>query len=717
MVASNRSLSLPALDRATTLAVLKTLFWTHAFYADRPSRQAVQKCLVSICKTEEADVLTPLVAAIRQESQKQAIAPGSAFVLAEWCSLLTQNLAGTALWGKLVNDIILSTADVLEKCLQPTSKGSVGHSALVITRRAFRTLASGENREKDIGAAVQSLAAKGTQPTAKNAPLLGVIAGVCSRKAEAKPVFEKLKSHYLAFYTREIIGSRAPLPKHLAGGLGDFFSTFVTPEELDKDVFPALEKGLLRAPEVVLNDLITPLVHALPEELDLSKALSARFIKPLLSNVKSSNAVIRSGAVTAFKELVNASRDFGVLEQVADEVLGPLKSGKLASADHRILHSEMLAYLPPVSGISSKIAAGLPPITSKEGNESALAAETLALNASAATLLPSDTDVPKALIDAYVKGLADKKPPVRRIWLLRCGEVLYAFSQDTGGSLPPNFVKFAEAILPPLLNIFTEVATNPVAAAQSGLVTGALVLCAVGTLLQRSELASLHASAKKASVQKTSLTLEPKPSYLLNPRIYSKFAEEDLKWLTRALSAVAPALTTSAVSVRTAWAQAFFYLICSATTPPTIRRQATTALSDLYVRSSTSTNDIFPVITDTVVAGLWHWVGATESADKESAAALAKSENSNLHLVLRAICLAPKEYATLAGSDPVKEKMEAQMCSLLVLAKADLIPRASWIDLCLKVETDPGELAKKYEDRLVSEIVTRTGFEQKVRRR
>ncbi|KAK4442659.1 translational activator GCN1 [Podospora aff. communis PSN243] len=708
----DEKLSHKSLDRATTLGLLKTLFWTHAFYTDRPSRSAVQKCLVSLCKTGEAETITPLVGAVRQESQKQGIAPGSAFVLVEWCSLFMQNLAGTPLWEKLGNDIILAAADSLERCLQPTSRGSVGNSALVITRRGFRSLVSGENTEKVISAAVASLAAKAAQPTAKYAPMLGVIAGVCSRKPNAKPAVEKLKSQYLTFYTREIVGSRTPLPKHLANGLADFFSAFVSLEELDKEVFPALEKGLLRAPEVVLNDLVTPLVESLPEEFDLSKVLSGRFIKPLLSNIKSSNAAVRTGAVTAFKELVSGSRDFSCLEQVADEVLDPLKSGKLASADHRVLHSEMLVALPATTGISSKIANGLPPLTAKEGNEAALAAETLALNNSAIALLPSDVDIPKALIDAYVKGLADKKVPVRRMWILRSGEVLFTFSRDTAGSLPANFVKFASAIIPPLLAIFSEVAANPTAAAQSGSVTGALVLCGIGALLQRPELASLHAAAKKAAIQKTSLTLEPRPSYLLNQRIYSKLTEEDLKWLCRALSAVAPALGGSDAAVRTAWAQAFFFLICSSTTVPSVRKQATNALSDLYAQSTAKSEEV-SVVTESVIGGLWHWVEAIEAVDKESAAALAKTDNSNLHLVLRSICLTPKEYADRAGVDRVKSQIESQMCSLLVLAKSELIPRASWIDFCLKVETDPGELARKYEDRLVNEIVARTRFDEK----
>lgn len=684
------------------------LFWTHAFYTDRPSRQAVQKCLVSLCQIGDVDILTPLVAAVRQEAQKQGIAPDSAFVLVEWCSLLTQNLAGTPLWEKFGKDIILATADGLDKCLQPTAKGTVGSSALVITRRGLRKLASAD--QKGIDAAIQLLAAKGSQPAAKNAPLLGAIAGVCSRKSEVKPVVEGLKGQYFTFYIREIVGSRTPVPAHLADGLADFFSAFALLEDLEKEVFPALEKGLLRAPEVVLNDLITPLVRSVPQ-FDLSKALSGRFIKPLLSNIKSSNAVIRSGAVTAFRAISSTCQDPTLLEPIADEVLGPLKSGKLASADHRVLHSEMLVSLPASKGIATKVASGLPALVGKEANEAALSAETLALNASAATLL-RDSELPKPLLDAYAKGLSDKKAPVRRLWILRTGDLLRTFIEDAQGDLPKGVLAFAEATVPPLLTAFNEVTANPVTAAQSGLVTGALVVCGLGALLSRLESASVQSLVKKASIQKNSLAVEPKPSFLLNQRIYSKFtADDDLQWLCRALSEIVPALSSSADAVKVGWAQAYIYLICSAVSSPSVRRQATDALSDLCARD-TSAEGLS--VAAEIINGIWHWVEAAETGEKESAVALAKSGNSNLHHVLRAICLTPREFADRPGSVVDKSQLETQMCSLLVLAKPQLIPRASWIELCLRVELDPGELARKYEEPLIQEIVRRTEFGQKV---
>ncbi|KAH6613600.1 armadillo-type protein [Chaetomium sp. MPI-SDFR-AT-0129] len=693
-----------ALDKQTTLGILKVLFWTHAFYTDRPSRQAVQRCLTSLCQQSDTDVLTPLVASVLKETQKQGIAPGSAFVLVEWSSLLAQNFAGTPLWHKFGKDIVLALADGLEKCLQPTSRGTVGNSALVIARRSLRKLASADPTAID--AAAQLLAAKGGQPAAKNAVLLGAIAGVCARKTEAKAVVENLKGEYFAFYTREIVGSRTPVPAHLADGLADFFSTFVSLEELEKEVFPALEKGLLRAPEVVLNDLITPLVHSI-SRFDLSQALSGRFVRPLLSNIKSSNATIRSGAVSAFKALASNSQDPALLEKVADEVLGPLKSGKLASADHRVLHSEMLVALPASVGIATKVASGLPALVSKEANEAALNSETLVLNGSASTLL-QNAEAPKPLVDAYVKGLADKKAPVRRIWVLRTGDLLSTF-QDAQPNLPKGLVTFAEAVVPPLLAAFNEVVANPVTAAQSSLVTAALVTASLEGLITRLENTNVQSLAKKAGIQKNSLAVEPKPSYLLNQRIYSKFAEEDLKWLCRALSAIAPSLTSFNDTVKAAWAQAYIYLISSSTTPPKVRRQAVDSLSGLCAQANSGHGISVPA---EIIKAIWQWVDAAETGEKESAAVLAKSGNSNLHLVLRAICLSPKEYAE-RNVEPDNAQIEAQLCSLLALAKPQLIPRASWIELCLRVGRDPGELAKKHEEVLVQEIVGRTGFGQK----
>lgn len=627
--------------------------------------------------------------------------------MVEWCSVLLQGLAGKPLLEKFGLEIVHADAAALEKCLQSTTRPSVAHSALVVTRRGLRAAFwRKELRGKFIQDAIQALTVKGAQPTARNAVMLGVIAGVCSRHAAAKEVFASKKSEYFTFFTRELVGSRTPVPAHIATGLRDFFSDFVTIEDLDKEVIPPIEKGLLRAPEVVL-DLVALLIQALPSELDLSQALNGRLLKPLLSNAKSSNATIREGVLAAFKEAVARSHDSKLTDQVAEEVLSPLKSGKLASADQRILHSQMLEHVPLSNSIATKVATGLPPIATKEGNEGALGAEISVISRAVSYLLHNGADLPRPVVDAFVKGLGDKKIPSRRLWLIRTAEVFLPFAGD-GKSVPGNAAKLAEAIAGPLSETWAEIIRNPSAAAQSGLIVGAYVFSALSLqVLSRIDSAALKALLKKTAVSKECLVAEPKPSFLLNHRVYSRLStEDDTQWFLRALAAIYDDASKAPKNVQVAWFQALIYLVSSTSVPSRIRKEACETISKLYVRDP-------GFVSGVAIDSLWQWVESSLTEDKDSIAASAKFENTHLHLVLRSICLNDEEFGEL-GAQKSKEELAKQMCSLLVIARSGLIPRASWIDLCLRVGLDPGSLAQKYEEELVRQIIDKTSFDQKV---
>ncbi|KIL96130.1 hypothetical protein FAVG1_00872 [Fusarium avenaceum] len=624
-----------SLDGTSIARLLPLFFGTHAFYTDRQSRLSVQKCLVAlIAAGVDSKTIAPLIAALRKESQKHGIAPTNAFVLVEWCSLFMQHL-DASLWDQFASDIILTEADALEKCHQSVSRKSVAHSAIVVTRRGLRKLFSSlELSEKRLSASVDVLATKGAQSTPRNAVLLGVIAGVSARKDHLRPVLESLKPKYYEFFTREITGSRTAVPEHLVLGLGDFFTSFATLQEISKELVPALEKGLLRAPEVILGGVVTPLVRSLPDSFDLSNILEKNLLKPLLSNAKSTNPAIRTCALDAFRVLVNKSTSTTSLEKVINEIATPLKSGKLASPDHRILHAQMLEAAPLSMSSAEQVASAISLIAAKEGNEGALAAETSALAKAVTFLLANDGEVPKAVLDSVTKGLAEKKIPSRKYWLLRVGVILHSLAGVK--SVSPGMVAFVEAAVPKIAATFTEVTANAATAAQSGLIVGAYILTAVSPHIQRLLPGSAaDSSLKNASVTKQSLSLDPKSSFLLSHRIYSKITiEEDLVWFSRALSSVFQSLEqNSDGQVALAWSEAIIYLISAQSVP--------------YEK-------------------------------------------------------------TIA-----KEDLESQANSLLVLARQELIPRANWIELCLRMELDPGELVTKYQDELVAEIENKTSFDQK----
>ncbi|KAL3953039.1 hypothetical protein ACCO45_012982 [Purpureocillium lilacinum] len=682
----DESITHKTLDQSLVPGLLKLLFDTHPLYHDRESRLAVQKCLASIIDAgPDAATLDPLVKAMRRESQKPGIAASSAFVLVEWCCVFMQHLAGSPVWDELASDLLLTDADALDKCLQPGSKGGVARSALVATRRGFRKLfAPAESREKILSDAVKILTAKSSQPAAKNGLILGVIAGVSARQADLKPLLEKQKPQYYEFYIREIVGSKAAVSEHVAAGLGDFFLDFATIEEVEAKLIPAIEKGLLRSPEVVLGGVLKPLVKSLPDSFDLSKILEGKLVKPLLSNIKSSNPAIRIAALSAFRAIVAKSSDLNVLDGVVAEIATPLGSGKIASPDHRILHAEMLDAIP---------------LQHREGNEAALAAETQALAKASSQVLTAGGELPKPALDAITKGLAEKKPASRRFWMLRVGSVLHSL-QDKDSS--PGATAFVEATIPKLLANFDEVVSNASTAGQSGIIAGAFVLVALTpAILRQFPSSSVHGSLTKANILTQAQSLATKQAFLLNHRIYSKFtSEDDLRWLCLALRAVGHRLDSkSDRAVVLAWAEAFIHLSTAVAVPPKVQHESAKTISKLYAESPS-------LVSGFIIDGLWNGLQIDQAKEKEG-----KLERANLIYVLRSICLEPTELDTL-GAKVDQEALEAQACAILVLSRKELIPRSSWIDMCLRMSVDPGTLARKHLDALLREIALRTSFDQ-----
>jgi hypothetical protein len=54
------------------------------------------------------------------------------------------------------------------------------------------------------------------------------------------------------------------------------------------------------------------------------------------------------------------------------------------------------------------------------------------------------------------------------------------------------------------------------------------------------------------------------------------------------------------------------------------------------------------------------------------------------------------------------------MVSLLVIARPELLPKVTWIDMCLRVQLDPGELARMSGDSLIQQIIDKTSFDEAV---
>ncbi|XP_014558598.1 hypothetical protein COCVIDRAFT_94116 [Bipolaris victoriae FI3] len=683
-----------SLKTADLQALLETLFETYPLYEDRESRRAVEGVLRSLVTGPHGTkVLPPIVKFLQQECAKKGIAHSNAFVLNDWCSVLLLQLAKSPdAWATHGLNVALADARAIELCVGTGSDrraSRLAHSALVSTRRALRAVFRSEAIAQDaLSKLVTTLTAKGSAPTAGNAVFLGVIAGVSSRLPTIKPLLENHKQDYYAFYTREIIGSRNQLPHHISNALHDFFDTFPTLDELRTNVFQPIEKALLRAPEVVLNDIVSPMILALPESMDLSEILLSNMLKPLLANVKSTNPIIRAGALRTFKALASRSKDSDRIDKVADEVLNPLKQGKVSGADQKVLHAQMLTALPESPSLSKKIPVGIAAVALKEASEPAVLAEVSAMTTHLNFGLANGVALDKAVSDAFIKGMGDKRVPVKRLWAVRAADIWWNLSEEQQSQL--DVLAFCQATLPKLVELWQDVNTNPLPAAQSGLATvGHYVAALLIDRVQNMKDEKLTSIFKKSDVISQSLATQPKPSFILNPKVYSKLsAEEDVSIALLALNAVAPSVTqSSSKDVRDSWAQAYIFLIVSQSISAKAKSAAKQALTQVYLQTSPEK------ISSIIIDGIWTWYKLNELEDKDSAALASKTGSNELGAVLACICL-PPDTTKKQGVSIEPSTLHKQARDLVVLARKEVIPRVSWIELCLRMGVDPGDVVR-----------------------
>ncbi|XHG02859.1 hypothetical protein AWENTII_006184 [Aspergillus wentii] len=671
--------------------LIDILFKTIPRYVDRPSREAAQQCLRSLLKAPApTDDLKYIIQKLQAETSRSGFAPTSAFVLLEWCSVLLQDLkddSNTPL--STVLDLIVVDAKALDICLDSFPKPGVKISALRVTRRALRAAFSSKTWGDDAVRQSVDRLTSGSTSGQRNAPFLGVISGVCARLPAKKPILEEQKKSIIAFYVKELIGSKAAVPAHIANGLFDFFYSFVSHEDLVSELLPPLEKAILRSPEVVLGGLLPALSSSLPEEMDLSEVLCSRLTKHLLSSMKSSNAAIRQGAIQSFESLLSRSKAESWLLKITNEILGPLKTQKITNPEQRAIFAQTLSAILPSADLSKEIVQGLIPVFSRESNEVALEQEIKAFCKHLSCLVQSTVKVSDDVVNTIVKGSSDKRVPFRKLWQLSVGEVLW--NADFKGQLSPEVEPFVTKFMNKMKDMFDEVSSNPLPSAQGGSLSTAYIFLAL------SERLNLDKTAWENTVAQ-SMMLHPKPSFLVNPRAYSKLASQaEVQWAVRALAAVTSGSNFETVedAAKVAWAQAFIYAITAPGLQTSFREESAKTLSEVYLKKPGTMSRIF-------VDALWAWILAFRTAEKESAPVSAGPASEKLlHLVTRAIC--PLESVSKMSGNTTSD-LKNELLGLLVLCRPELIPNVSWIGLCLRTGTDPGNLVRELPGECMKQL-------------
>ena len=655
-------------EEATKIPI--SLLATYPYYNDRPSRRAVQACFEALFKNPHyAPVVPTVIESYCKEATKQAIAVSNAFVLVELGSIfLTRSRAQNGL------QLIVPYARVLDLCYS-TGKTTIQRSALVNARRAIRSL-SGDAFK--ILTLANHLTSKDQRLGLRAASLLGVLAGVCARKNTA--AFSNIRSQYYAF-CRDIVGSRVAVPKHVVPALADFFKNFVAERDFRDEIVPTLEKALLRAPEIVLG-LLPQLVQNLHEDIDLADSLAGHLLKPLLTHVKSQNVAIRNGTLIAFTALITHSENVQSLEKITAEISSAL--AKASTVDQRSIYAQMLGQLSRPSTDPATIAVALAQTATKEPNEAALEAEVSALILQASSLVVKasvETKFITPVVEAFHKGLSDKKPTVRRIWVLGFGDLIKKFQNQSAidakstnetNSLISHMI---ERIASKLFNTFDEVVQNPLGAGP--LIAAAFAITAISPAM----LTFAASDSTKGGIKKAK-AVERTISALFNPRIYMKLSSaKDLEWMIQALAVCSDQITNQHMPAdsKDFWGQAFIYSICAASIPAPVRQQAIDTLTKLY-------RQFREAVAEIIISSLWIWIRQIKMSEKDAAAMAAKTNNANLYPVIRAI--------SPPSTRENRSDMQEQLINMLVLCRPEILPRVHWIEVCLRMGEDPGHLVQ-----------------------
>ncbi len=690
---------LPSEDSSDLPSLLPHLFATYPRYLDRKSRKAVQLCLRAFlyhpALGDQAQRKT--VTLLTLESNKPVIAPSNALVLLEWCCLIQEDLIQhdqrlEASFG----DICAAAALFLHKSEDQEVKGGIQQSAVVIAQRGLRSVL----RFDKVGERAFELATNnlthGPNASARYAPYLGILSGVSARIPARRKQMQDSSGQIIDFYVKHILNSKSPITYHEASGLRDFFLDFLTQDQLATPIIPAIEKSILRSAEVVLHGPIIALARHMNKDIDMCPMVQSRLLKPLLSSMGSTSVSIKEGAGKTLAALLERGGNQKSFRQIALDLTTVFKASKAANNDLRGLLADAFLVLPPEMDRSTMVVQTLVPAAVKEANETIFNKELRALSKHLPILVQHRL-IDKALSDTILKSCNDKRPSFRKAWALCLASTLLSLEIVPKEGSSRHFVSSAVQLLQ---QVYDEVSSLPLPAAQSGLLPAAYGLPAL-----------LHSNVHTVSgvgmgdircFLTSLLSTTPSPSFLLNAKIYSRLTASDSSlWLLRALLAVAAGLEDASDHAKKLWGRALLFLNLSPEIDPAVRREAGDSLAIIYLQHPQS-------VGGSVILGTWDLLDEKRLQQEDTKVALEPSPLGDVKLQHALKRITPSKqvwHASPSESYPI-EALRQQAIKTVVLFRSDLIAHTDWILSCLSQGLDPGHIAAQHSVQIIQEIMS-----------
>ena len=195
----------------------------------------------------------------------------------------------------------------------------------------------------------------------------------------------------------------------------------------------------------------------------------------------------------------------------------------------------MVTVIPPGDPASTTVLDTLALLISKEGHEIALEALTLAIVPHLKHLLQSSIPLSSTTSSSLCRELGSSKLSIRRLLSNAVGEATWSLHIERAQLFSTEGQSLL-SILAPVFETNLVTAANNLAVNSAGFLEGYVATAlGWGPLQQVSSVNKLTGSPTLAGL----LTISPKPSYLLNERIYAKLpASYDAHWLLRCMEAM-----------------------------------------------------------------------------------------------------------------------------------------------------------------------------------
>ncbi|GAA5985182.1 hypothetical protein JCM5350_004261 [Sporobolomyces pararoseus] len=698
----------PSLEPSQAQDVVRLLIPTVPRYTDASSRSAVLSVLSALLARDHSgstevgqpngkapSMTNGMIKWLENEVNKIEKSGQNAtrFSLLGWAATIYSSVPSD---GSLEDpqwlSLLSSLSTLVYILLDPTTKikPSLRNSVLVITRRAIR------NRHASIPRLVQALTSAKADPTFRHAPLIGIAMDVAAHlkngkgeKVAGQPYIEESKTKVSEYYLNNVVTSKTTPPPQVLDALSPFFRSTLSLEEISSTFVPALEKAVNRVSEPGLA-VLSSFVASLDPSLASDPSLRAKLAPAIISQTKSASASTRSSAIRLFTSLFSSGAESDLLP-VAEQIFTPLKTGKTTSPDHRTTLYTLVSILPASPKLSLEAASIALTALPKESNEQTVSAMSASLTKHVPAVLLSNTPIPAPQIAALVKGMADTKPPLRRLHNQTVGNIFWnlpATSTDEQ-HITEAMVSFAEGVLPGLEGALKTITANTLNSPAGPLEGYVAVAVLKGRLQNYSGSKKLNDSIQvNQTLQQLGTTNGAKPNFFLLDKLYKKIStKEEGIWFIHALESFFGALETRIAkdeAVRASFANALVFL---AVEGPTFEvRKA--ALAFVQEATERSPQLLHLAMRDAIRS----WLVQGEKA-KTPAKPVAEDAAEPIDHATRLRPLL-MTLVTFAESTP-RETVEELVSHLLVVAhhpRLSSVEASFWIEMLMHANVSPDQL-------------------------